>query len=109
MKVVCIGAGKLADQLMPALQNAGCQIVQVFNRSIDQATMLADQLVNTKAVSDFKDIDRDAHLYFLTVSDDAIKPMSEKLVSYKIKNGIIIHCSGMMGLDVIPVERKAVF
>ena len=109
MKVVCIGAGRLADQLMPAMQHAGCHILQVYNRNIDHAAALADQLVNSKAVSDFDDIDKDAHLYFLTVSDDAIKSIADKLVSHKITKGVIVHCSGMMGLDVIPAERKAVF
>ena len=52
LKVVCIGAGRLAQQLMPALEEAGCHIVQVYNRTPQDAQDLADKLKGSSDTSD---------------------------------------------------------
>ena len=109
LNVVCIGAGRLANQLMPALEEAGCHILQVYNRSTGPAQLLADKLKNCSFVSEISQISPDADLYFLTVSDDAIKPLSLELMDIVPVDAIGIHCSGSLGLDVLPFRRKAGF
>ena len=44
MRIVIIGSGNLATQLSLALHDAGQDIVQVFSRTADHATCLADKL-----------------------------------------------------------------
>jgi predicted short-subunit dehydrogenase-like oxidoreductase (DUF2520 family) len=109
LNVVCIGAGRLANQLMPALEEAGCRILQVYNRSTGPAQLLADKLKDCSFVSEITDISPEADLYFLTVSDDVIRPLSSALMDIVPMEAIGIHCSGSLGLDVLPFRRKAGF
>jgi predicted short-subunit dehydrogenase-like oxidoreductase (DUF2520 family) len=71
--------------------------------------MLADKLKGCSVVSDLAQVAPDADLYFLTVSDDAVKPISLALVDIVPMDAIGIHCSGSLGLDVLPFRRKAGF
>lgn len=109
LKIVCLGAGRLAHQLMPALEEAGCHIVQVYNRSPFAAQELADKLKSTSFTADITQVLPDADLYFLTVSDDAIKPVAAELKYLISSDAIGVHCSGSMSLDVLPFKRKAGF
>lgn len=109
LKVVCIGAGRLAQQLMPALQEAGCHIVQVYNRTPQDAQALAGKLKGCSHTSDIEFIIRDADLYFFAVSDDAISLISTQLYTLLPDDAIGVHCSGSLGLDVLPFARKAGF
>lgn len=109
LKVVCIGAGRLARQLMPALQEADCHIIQVYNRNLAAAQSLADKLTDSSFTAEFSEIVLDADLYFLAVSDDAIEPVADRLNPIMPAEAIGVHCSGSLGLDVLPFKRKAGF
>ncbi|MEP6646668.1 MAG: Rossmann-like and DUF2520 domain-containing protein [Saprospiraceae bacterium] len=109
MKIVCIGAGRLAHQLMPALQDAGCRIIQVYNRTPETAKSLAEQFTSCSFTSNIEEIVKDADAYFMTLSDDVIHPFAEKLVDQINSQSLVVHCSGSLGLEVIPFERKAGF
>jgi thioredoxin reductase len=45
MKIVLIGAGNVATHLGIALQKAGCLILQVYSRTEESASALADRLL----------------------------------------------------------------
>jgi predicted short-subunit dehydrogenase-like oxidoreductase (DUF2520 family) len=109
LKVVCIGAGRLAQQLMPALEEAGCHILQVYNRNILAAQSLAERLKKTSYTGAVEEINTSADLYFFAVSDDAIGPLADQLLPLLPANIIGVHCSGSLGLDVLPFKRKAGF
>jgi predicted short-subunit dehydrogenase-like oxidoreductase (DUF2520 family) len=109
IKIVCIGAGKLANQLMPVLETAGCEVVQVYNRSIAHADILAGKLKSATTTSSLQEIQTDADLYFLTVSDDAISIVADQLMALLPSTAIGVHCSGSLGLEVLPFQRKAAF
>ena len=109
LKVVCIGAGRLAQQLMPALEETGCHIVQVYNRTPQSARSLAEKLKGCSYTSDLDSIARDADLYFFAVADDAITLLSTQLYTMLADDAIGVHCSGSLGLDVLPFARKAGF
>lgn len=108
-KVVCIGAGKLANQLMPVLEEAECEVVQIYNRSSPSAESLAQKLKNASVTSSISEIIPDADLYFFAVSDDAIGIAADQLLSIIPPSAIGVHCSGSLGLDVLPFKRKAAF
>ncbi|MEP6793159.1 MAG: NAD(P)-binding domain-containing protein, partial [Saprospiraceae bacterium] len=109
MKIVCIGAGRLAHQLMPALQDAGCEIVQVYNRTPESAKLLSEKLKSASFTSKIEEIRPDAEIYFLTVSDDVIKPMAFELKKIITPEALAVHCSGILELDVLPFNRRAGF
>ncbi|MDZ4748438.1 MAG: Rossmann-like and DUF2520 domain-containing protein [Saprospiraceae bacterium] len=109
VKVVCIGAGRLAQQLMPALEEAGCHIMQVYNRTPQAAEALAEKLKGSSYTADLESITREADLYFFTVSDDAITLLSSQIFTLLPEDAIGVHCSGSLGLDVLPFARKAGF
>jgi len=109
MKVVCLGAGRLAYQLMPALEEAGCSVLQVYNRKIESAKLLSEKLQSTSFTSTVSEIIADADAYFLVVSDDAVKSVAEDLHKIIHKDALVIHCSGILDLDVLPFKRKAGF
>ncbi len=109
-KIVCIGAGRLANQLMPALEEDGdCEVVQVYNRTAVPAELLSKKLHKASFTSVISEIDKDADIYFLAISDDAIPFVADQLMSIVPIDSIGVHCSGSLELDVLPFERKAGF
>lgn|SRR6187551_2472262 len=109
-KIVCIGAGRLANQLMPALEeDGGCEVVQVYNRTAGPADLLAKKLKNATSTTELTAIDKDADIYFLTISDDAIPFVADQLMSVIPLESIGVHCSGSLELSVLPFAKKAGF
>jgi predicted short-subunit dehydrogenase-like oxidoreductase (DUF2520 family) len=108
-KIVCIGAGRLANQLMPALEEADCEVVQVFNRTREDARLLSEKLKASSHTSSIQEIEKDADLYFLTVADDAIPFVADQLMGQISNKAIVLHCSGILGLDILPFKREAGF
>ncbi len=81
MRIVFLGAGRLASNLAPALQRAGHQIVQVFSRTTQSAGQLAQQ-VGGRGVTDVSDLVTDADVYIFSVSDAVLPSLAEKLSLY---------------------------
>ncbi len=109
MKVVCIGAGKLANQLMPALQSAGCEIMQIYNRTAEPAKILSDKLDAIPYTTIIAQMVNDADAYFFTIADDAVPLIADQVNSLVTKNALGVHCSGSLSLDVLPFLNKAGF
>ncbi len=107
--LVCLGAGRLAHHLMPALEHAGCEVVQVFNRTESAALILANRLGASAYTSDPAKIRRDADAYFLTIADDAIASVARQVAYLENDNAIFIHCSGVLPMDILPFQRRGVF
>ena len=109
-KIVCIGAGRLANQLMPALEeDRGCEVVQVYNRTAAPAELLSKKLHKSSFTSSISEIVKDADIYILAISDDAIPFVADQLMSIVPIDSIGVHCSGSLDLDVLPFARKAGF
>jgi len=109
MKVVCIGAGRLAHQLMPVLEEAGCDIIQIYNRTPEAAKLLSEKLRSSSITSSISEIADDADIYFLAVSDDAIKPVTDDLYGIIHHEALVLHASGILELGELPFKRKACF
>jgi predicted short-subunit dehydrogenase-like oxidoreductase (DUF2520 family) len=98
-----IGAGNVAHVLGRALKHAGHNIVSIWNRDIQKAYQLAEELSAT-AVEKPEQLPHDADLYILAVSDHAI---GELAASIKINKGILIHNAGTVKIDVLaPAAKK---
>jgi len=104
--IAFIGTGRVANQLAPALQAQGVEIHGVYGRNASEASKLADRL-KSRLIEDLSAPIR-ADLLLLTVSDDAIKEVSERLdPGYK---GLVAHTSGAVPMAAISNKhRRAVF
>lgn len=120
LKIVLIGSGNVATHLGSALiKQGGHQIIQVYSRQRENAQELAERLNETAAerqkegqneVVEFTDqlqeLKRDADIYFICVSDQAIGPVIRELQTLQALNsekglsGIIVHTSGTTPISV---------
>jgi len=105
--LVIIGSGNVATHLASAFQDAGLDILGIYSQTFKNSQILADKL-NANAFESITDIPDTADAYLLAVTDSAlIKIVSEM----PIVNGVLMHTSGSVGLDVFPTRiiRSAVF
>ncbi len=96
-KIVLLGAGNVATHLGKALRNAGLDILQVYSRSEKSASGLA-ALLNCGYTTKYGDIDSEAGLYVIAVTDDAIGELA-KVFPHKGK--LVVHTSGSTDMDVL--------
>jgi predicted short-subunit dehydrogenase-like oxidoreductase (DUF2520 family) len=104
IKVTLIGAGNVAQHLISTFLTAPeIEIVQVYSRS---STTGIPEIDSKKIVSNFTDL-KEADLYILAVSDDAIANVSAQL---PFGNRLVVHTSGAAPLDALnDNNRKGVF
>lgn len=98
MKVVIIGSGNVATILAIKLKNAGHNILQVYNKTIINAAILAKK-VNAKVAENIKDIETNADFYIIAVADNALQNIATSL-TLKPKS-IVVHTAGAIGIDVL--------
>src|SRR5690606_23295368 len=97
MNIVIIGSGNIATHLAQALYSANNTILQVYSRTLANAQALAN-VVNSTATDDLTQINTEADLYIIAVSDSAIHSVIADLP--KSLQGIVAHTSGASNLDV---------
>lgn len=102
LKIVMLGAGNVAFHLSQALAGAGHIISQVYNRS-EQAGIELAKLVNSTLVTKTELIDNKADLYIISVSDNAIKGLTERI---EIKNKSIVHTAGSVDCSVLKKAKN---
>ncbi len=104
IKVVIIGSGNVAQHLILAFQKAtGIELVQAFARNKNNLSNLIDE---DKITSDYNHL-KEADLYIISVSDDALNNVSHLL---PFNNKLVAHTSGSVAIDELGnTNRKAVF
>jgi predicted short-subunit dehydrogenase-like oxidoreductase (DUF2520 family) len=107
-KIVCIGAGKLASQLMPALKLEGFEINQVYSRTMVSANTLAIQL-KTVATTNLSQIQKDADFYFFALKDDVVENVVKELDHLENEESVFVHTSGVLPINTIPFKRRGIF
>lgn len=94
---VIIGSGNVATHLAHALA-PHIEIKQVFSRDIDHARLLAQSLSpSCGAIDHVGNICGDADLYLMSVTDDSIKQLVQRIIGC---GGIWVHTSGSVDVDV---------
>ncbi len=96
MNIVLIGAGNVATQLGLALKYYH-NILQVFSRQLTNASSLAKKL-DSLATDNIQDIYPDADLYIISVQDDAIESIVNRLPT---SNGIVVHTAGSVTIEIL--------
>ena len=104
IKVAIIGSGNVAQHLIKALvASKEIDLVQAFARTPSHLTHL---LPKEKITSDYQKI-IEADLYIISVSDNAIAEVSEKL---PFENRLVVHTSGSSDITILSDKnRKGVF
>ena len=103
-RIVILGAGNVATHLALALKKSDQKITFIYNRTIDSAKELALK-VGAEYSDKMHKIPADADLYIISVKDDAIDNISNNL---NIHNGIVVHTSGGISIDVFQKRFKNV-
>ncbi|MGO4771402.1 Rossmann-like and DUF2520 domain-containing protein [Flavobacterium sp. W22_SRS_FK3] len=104
IRITIIGSGNVAQHLIKAFtKSEGIEIGQVFSRKKESLTHLIE---SDKIVTDFSDL-KEADLYVISVTDDAISEVSAQL---PFQNQLVVHTSGTSSIAVLnPKNRKGVF
>ena len=98
MRIVLIGAGRLATHLGPALCRAGHEVVQVYSRTAESAEALA-MLTCSEALTDLNDVTQEAEVYICAVKD-AVLPSLLPVLCKGREDALFLHTAGSMPLDV---------
>ncbi|MEN3322366.1 Rossmann-like and DUF2520 domain-containing protein [Mariniflexile soesokkakense] len=104
ISVVILGGGNVASHLFKALNKTEqTSVVQWYNRSINSINEFKNEVAIIDDLSQLKEAD----LYILAVSDDAIKSLSSQL---PFKNRLVVHTSGAASLyDIDKKHKRGVF
>lgn len=95
--IVFIGSGNVATRLAIALKEVGKKIVQIYSRSEENASDLGNKL-GVDFTTNLSSINSEADLYILSVSDNALDEIIQKLDLHK---KLIVHTSGTTSMDVL--------
>lgn len=98
MKIVIVGSGNIATHLAKALYASQHTITQIHSRTLANAQALAN-VVNSEAITELQQLNRNADLYVIAVSDNAIHSIASELP--KPIHGIVIHTSGATEMEVL--------
>ena len=97
MRIVLIGSGNVATHLGNALYEAGHKIVQVYSRSKENAINLSAGIEST-GITELSKIVTDAEVYIISVKDDALQEVVEKMPKV---TGVVVHTAGSVGIEVL--------
>ncbi|MFA6873888.1 MAG: DUF2520 domain-containing protein [Bacteroidaceae bacterium] len=98
MKISLIGAGRLATNLAFALKSARHEVVSVLSRSEISSRRLAET-VGCAWTTDFRTLRRDADVYVVAVSDDAVTDVVN-LLGQVVPDALVVHTAGSLSMDV---------
>ena len=104
IKITIIGSGNVAQHLIDAFAKSNTvEIIQVFSRTQKQVSSLLD---SSKITNDWNAL-KEADLYIIAVSDDAIASVASQL---PFENRLVVHTSGSAPLSSLSDKnRKGVF
>ena len=92
-----VGSGNVATHLALALHNAGHTIRQVLSRSYDHAHLLAMR-VDAQPIDSWRQLNEDADIYILAVSDDSLYDLA---IDLRLPASIVVHTSGTTPATVL--------
>ncbi|MER3498538.1 MAG: DUF2520 domain-containing protein [Chitinophagaceae bacterium] len=97
MNIVIIGTGNAATVLAKKFVAAGHHIIQVFGRDLHAASKLAYEF-DTESTNYWSVIRKDADVYIIAVSDDAITEVARHL---QLPGRVVAHTAGSVSKDVL--------
>jgi predicted short-subunit dehydrogenase-like oxidoreductase (DUF2520 family) len=100
IKVVLIGSGNVAQHLIKAFAKSNeIEVIQAFSRQKDTLIPLLD---SDKITNNFNNL-KEADIYIIAVSDDAIANVSAQL---PFENRLVVHTSGSVSLEALDKKNR---
>ncbi|MCR5416158.1 MAG: DUF2520 domain-containing protein [Pseudobutyrivibrio sp.] len=109
MKVGFVGAGKVGCSLAMHFVNSGVNVIGFYSRSTESA---ADAAAFTKSnyFSNLEELIKESDLIFITVPDDAIGDIWDRIRFMPIEGKYISHCSGSLSSKIFSgIEESGAF
>ena len=98
MRIVLIGAGRLATNLALALHHAGHQLLAVYSRTMTAATALAVR-VGAQPTDSLASLPAEADLFILSVKDTALESVFAQAVQGRAGQ-FFVHTAGSMPMSL---------
>jgi predicted short-subunit dehydrogenase-like oxidoreductase (DUF2520 family) len=98
-KIAILGTGNVANHLVPALENAGHTITEIYGRNIEDAEKLTEKVYVADAKSDLDFSESKAEIFILAVSDAAISDLADEIILPE--ESILVHTSGTVPLSIL--------
>lgn len=96
MKIVFVGAGRLATNFSLALSKAGHQITAVYSRTMASADRLA-RLAHSEATDNIDALPREADAFIISVKDDVLASVANRLAVGR-QDQVFLHTSGSVAM-----------
>jgi predicted short-subunit dehydrogenase-like oxidoreductase (DUF2520 family) len=96
MRIVILGSGNVATVLGRAIKNASHDVLQIYDRNILKANVLANELASV-GIDDWQKISLEADIYLMALSDGAILEAAKNL---HLQKGILLHTAGAVSINV---------
>ena len=98
-KIAILGAGNLAWNLAPALEDAGHEITEVYARDLQKAKEITERIYSATPMDDLDFSESRAELFILAIKDDALSEVADQLILPE--GSVLVHTSGAMPVEVI--------
>jgi predicted short-subunit dehydrogenase-like oxidoreductase (DUF2520 family) len=96
-RLVFLGSGNLATQLSLALRQKGYPIIQVYSRTEESASALAEKLGCPYTI-DISFLNPDGDIYISALKDSAIEDVLSKT---NLKDKLLLHTAGSVPMDIL--------
>lgn len=103
--IVLIGAGNVATHLGRRLPECGFPVRQVYSRRLEQSRTLAAE-IQAEATDQWPEIQKNAELYIVAVSDHAIAEVAGRLREQLPVDAFVVHTSGATPSTVLSAFRR---
>lgn len=109
MRIVILGAGRVATHMAKVLHKNGHKIDAVWSRTMESAQRLA-RVVDSSPVNDISVLPTDADAYIIAVKDSALQEVIAKVTKGR-ETRLFLHTAGSMPLSVFDgyTENGGVF
>ena len=104
MRIVILGAGRVATHMAKALHKNGHKIDAVWSRTMESAQRLA-RVVDSSPVNDISVLPTDADAYIIAVKDSALQEVIAKVTKGR-EGSLFLHTAGSMPLSVFEGYAK---
>ena len=98
-RIAILGTGNVAWHLVPALEDAGHTVTEIYGRDIEKAEQLTGRVYEAEATDELDFSESKAEIFILAVSDTAIVELADELILPE--ESILIHTSGTVSLEML--------
>lgn len=98
-RIAILGAGNLAWNLAPALEDAGHEITEVYARDLQKAKEITERIYTAVPKDDLDFSESRAELFILAIKDDALSEVADQVILPE--GSILVHTSGAIPMEVL--------